>query len=397
MKENRWIRLATLIGIALLIIASPGLSACGEKEVVKEVIKEVPVEKEVVKEVVKEVPVEREVVKEVVKEVPVEKVVEKEVVREQMNLTIGATKIGSVTHMFALGLAKVINEQHPWIRATAAEFGTSQSCLETVGIEEWRKENHMFVTHPWGAYSAVQGLSPYTRSYPGVRYLFHMSDLIIAVVTQDPELKTFTDLEGKKIAAPPVSHLASVAILQPLLQAAGLEDKVEITHLSSWGDINRALTDGIVDAALTYGSWKEAESMAYAAPHHIQLSATLKDKLHYVDTPEDIATRAAGYIYGMSRHRVAPAKSFDEHQQEPVGGTLIASVDWAVFEEFPEEAVYEVVKTLFDNFEAVELAAGGAMQGLSRETFFEGIPPESEIFKIHPGAVRFYEEAGYIE
>ncbi len=49
------------------------------KEVIREVVKEVPVQ--VVKEVVREVPVEvvREVVKEVVKEVPVEKIVVKEV------------------------------------------------------------------------------------------------------------------------------------------------------------------------------------------------------------------------------------------------------------------------------------------------------------------------------
>ena len=62
--------------LTLLLIVLPLLGACGEKEVVKEVIKEVPVEKEVVKEVVKEVPVEKEVVKEVEKEVV------KEVVKE---------------------------------------------------------------------------------------------------------------------------------------------------------------------------------------------------------------------------------------------------------------------------------------------------------------------------
>lgn len=78
-----------LIGfLALLLFAMPLLGACGEKEVVKEVVKEVPVEKEVVKEVVKEVPVEKVVEKEVVKEVEVEKVVEKEVIKEVEKGTI---------------------------------------------------------------------------------------------------------------------------------------------------------------------------------------------------------------------------------------------------------------------------------------------------------------------
>lgn len=55
-----------------------------EKEVIKEVIKEVPVEKIVEKEVIKEVPVETIIEKEVIKEVPVEviKYIEKEVIKE---------------------------------------------------------------------------------------------------------------------------------------------------------------------------------------------------------------------------------------------------------------------------------------------------------------------------
>ena len=78
LKVQREFGKMTIAFVVLLMIALPMLGACGEKEVVKEVVKEVPVEKEVVKEVVKEVPVEKEVVKEV--EVPVE--VEKEVIKE---------------------------------------------------------------------------------------------------------------------------------------------------------------------------------------------------------------------------------------------------------------------------------------------------------------------------
>ena len=58
-------------------------SACEAEEIIKEVVKEVPVEKivteEVIKEVIKEVPKETivEVTKEVIKEVPKEKIVEK--------------------------------------------------------------------------------------------------------------------------------------------------------------------------------------------------------------------------------------------------------------------------------------------------------------------------------
>ncbi|PIU57461.1 MAG: hypothetical protein COS88_01025 [Chloroflexi bacterium CG07_land_8_20_14_0_80_51_10] len=70
-------KVMAVISLVLLLIALPILGACGEKEVVKEVIKEVPIEKVVVKEVVKEVLVEKVVEKEVVKEVPVEKVVTK--------------------------------------------------------------------------------------------------------------------------------------------------------------------------------------------------------------------------------------------------------------------------------------------------------------------------------
>ena len=63
-----------LLGLAASVIAVFAVAlACGggTEEVVREVVKEVPVEKEVIKEVIKEVPVEKEVIKEVVKEVVV--------------------------------------------------------------------------------------------------------------------------------------------------------------------------------------------------------------------------------------------------------------------------------------------------------------------------------------
>ena len=102
--------------LALLLIALPLVGACGEKEVVKEVVKEVPVEKEVVKEVVKEVPVE----KVVVKEVPVEKVVVKEVPVEQVKEPAGPKliRIGAITALSG----PVINEVTQWAKIGADDY-----------------------------------------------------------------------------------------------------------------------------------------------------------------------------------------------------------------------------------------------------------------------------------
>ena len=73
--------------LMIVLLASMVLAACASSEaepqiteVVREVIKEVPVEKEVIKEVIKEVDVETEVIKEIIKDVPVEK----EVVKTQI-------------------------------------------------------------------------------------------------------------------------------------------------------------------------------------------------------------------------------------------------------------------------------------------------------------------------
>lgn len=84
--------------------------------IVKEVVKEVPVEKEVIKEVVREVPVEKEVIKEVPKVVEKEKVitqvVEKEVVKQYFDVPkdykktvifVGAPKTGTTFCINAIG------------------------------------------------------------------------------------------------------------------------------------------------------------------------------------------------------------------------------------------------------------------------------------------------------
>ena len=81
-------RALILAPVLLLLVIAMGCGSSApetivvEKEVIKEVIKEIPVEKEVIKEVTTEVVVEKEVVKEVVVEVvatavPVKKVEEK--------------------------------------------------------------------------------------------------------------------------------------------------------------------------------------------------------------------------------------------------------------------------------------------------------------------------------
>ena len=125
-----------VICMGIVLIALPVLGSCGEKEVVKEVIKEVPIEKEVVKEVVKEVPVEKEVVKEVEKEVV------KEVLKE------GPTKFGEPVKIgMELGLTGAYAAEHKLCFLACQDY--TRYINEQGGIRDTAGVAHM-VEFKWG-------------------------------------------------------------------------------------------------------------------------------------------------------------------------------------------------------------------------------------------------------
>ena len=117
--------------LMIVLLASMVLAACASSEaepqiteVVREVIKEVPVEKEVIKEVIREVAVETEVIKEIIKEVPVEK----EVVKTQI---VVATPAPAAAMMVAEsdrygGTLRVVSQAS--IKSLDPDFCTSYVC-----------------------------------------------------------------------------------------------------------------------------------------------------------------------------------------------------------------------------------------------------------------------------
>ena len=84
-----------------------------------------------------------------------------------------------------------------------------------------------------------------------------------------------------------------------------------------------------------------------------------------------------------------PAGTYDGQDADvstaAVGNFLITH------DEVPEETVYAMTKLLFENLDQL-VAAHAAAQGIDPEKALEGMP-----VPLHPGAERYYREAGLIE
>ena len=203
----------------------------------------------------------------------------------------------------------------------------------------------------------------------------------VQIVTVDPTIKTVEDLAGKKVS---VGAAGSGVYFnaKDILTAYGLGDvneNDEFTQINatyqSFGDSANDLKDGKIDAAFVVAGAPttavvdlSTAAQVYVIPvDGAERDSLMKDYAFYTKT-----TIPAGTYKGQDA----------DVETVSVRATLIAADDVS------EDAVYELVKAMFDNQE--ELVKGHEkFNNLKLEDATKGID-----VKFHPGAVKFFKEKG---
>ncbi len=199
-------------------------------------------------------------------------------------------------------------------------------------------------------------------------------DETVQIVTCSDDIKTVADLKGKTVSVGDAGSGVEFNARQ-ILDSYGLSfDDIKVVN-ASFGDSADSLKDQKIDAAfIVAGAPTTAvvDLSTTKAVHLVELDdehiKTLQDKYNFY-TPTTIP---GGTYTGAD----ADAKTVS------VRATLIAST------ELSEDVVYEMLKTMFDNKDA--LAQGHAkFELLNLEDATKGIS-----IPFHPGAKKYYEEQG---
>lgn len=247
------------------------------------------------------------------------------------------------------------------INGGAMEAGFSQS-----DVAYWAQTG----TGLWEDQPPVEKLRLIANLYP---------ESIHLVASANSGIETVADLAGKRVSLdePGSGTLVDAKII---LEAFGLsEDDVSAEYLKPDQAADR-MRDGAMDAFFFVGGYPAGAIAELASQHDV--------KLIPITGPEVDKLLETYNFFGTDNF---PAGTYDGQDADvatiAVGAQLVTSADQ------PEELIYGITQALY-NDSTQELFAAGHAKGkeitLDSATIGAGIP-------FHPGAERFYKEAGKLQ
>ena len=207
----------------------------------------------------------------------------------------------------------------------------------------------------------------------------------VQIVTTDPSIKTVADLAGKNVsvgAAGSGVYFNAVDILSAYglgdLDADGKFTKINATY-QSFGDSADSLKDGKIDAAFTVAG---APTVAIT-----ELATSGMDFSMVSLTQEAVDYLTENYPFLVQEN--LPAGTYEGVDYEvtcvAVQAVLVASKDLS------EEAIYELTKAMFENKEDL-IVGHPKFELLTDYDATKGIS-----VPVHPGALKYYVEAGVLD
>lgn len=221
----------------------------------------------------------------------------------------------------------------------------------------------------------VNGAEPYPRKTTNVCQLASLYPQYFQVVVNDDSgINSLKDLKGKAIAVQTRGNTAEI-ITQHILRVAGLSyADVRTNFLPSYNDAVSLLKDGHAQA-FTLGTTIPASSVMDLATSRKIRVIDLKDAV------EPMRAINAGYTAVTLPANTYPGQT-QAATQIGYAAHLIVSC------KLPEERVYTMLRTIAANMRDLS-AVNKAMENVTPAMMAEDIG-----VRFHPGAVRFYREAG---
>jgi len=245
------------------------------------------------------------------------------------------------------------------VRAGELEFGVAQS--------DWQ-------------YHAYNGTSKFKDAGPfkGLRAVFSVHPEPVTIMARkDSGIKNIDDLKGKRvnIGNPGSGTRGTWEVIEETLgwQRSDLKLAAELKSAEQ----TQALCDGKIDAffwLVGHPSGNTQEAIATCDAQLVNATGAKIDAL-VADRPY---YRSATIPAGMYNNE-ADVNTFG------VGATFVSSID------VPEETVYHLVKAVFDNIDDMR-NLHPAFKNLKAEEMIK----DSLSAPLHPGAVKYYKEKGWM-
>lgn len=290
-------------------------------------------------------------------------------VHAENRVTYKSAKTSSSYYQMAVQIAEAIKAgTNGDVIVTVEE---SQGSVQNVKEVMVRHGNYMFTTPPALIRLAQNKGGKFQNDDPvkfaGVRSLFPIPSLTMHfVVRADSGIKTFADLEGKSMLIGKGSFGAREAA--KYFKLFGVEGKVKLANVEL-GSAVQAMKNRQIDGFATSGS--------YPAPNVVEAAAGIGIDLLSL-SPEQVALTKRTAL-------LIPAHTYPGVEY-PVTTTSLPVVAYATTE-MSNEVAYQITKAYWD--QKNKMAQSNA--------WWEGVSGDmlNNIYgKLHPGALRYYQEHG---
>lgn len=283
--------------------------------------------------------------------------------------------------MLSTGIAESVNKFYP---GSIVEVTPGNNFSNLLRMEEHTSE--FGLTHTTIAFEGIHGSGAFDKPLENVGgiVVFYpsMGQLIVSAKKGITSFDEF--IENKiplRISIGAIDQVAEVTFKR-ILAGYGLT----LQDLEDWGckiytknhlEAVELVTGDVVDAVWT---------VAGPPTPALMEMATNRDMIMLGFSDEIIGKMVDDFGYGES---ILPAGTYD-FQPEAIN-TFSTFTMMAVSLDTPEDVVYKVTKSIVENIEYLK-AVHSALKDLTVESMLTGMP-----FELHPGAERYFREAGLID
>ncbi len=288
-------------------------------------------------------------------------------------LSMGTAPVGGAFPVVGGAIAEVLNEHKQAIDWKVQAKGTKGSQENIRRLQQ--NDLELALSNAAISFFAARGEGTWDKKYD-IRAIATMApNVALFIARADSGIESIADLKGKRVITGPAGAGFQMFI-EPILAEHGIAwDEIESINATQSGSVDQ-LGDGSADAAFLGG----------AVPTGSITQATSTFDVQFIPFDED-ARQTLIQKYAFFQPATIPAgvyKGLDADFQ----GLNVGSMHVITSASQPEDLIYAVTKTIWNN--RAEIAekhpAGKALneKNITRDTGIE----------YHPGAVRFYQEAG---
>ncbi|MCL3882691.1 TAXI family TRAP transporter solute-binding subunit [Marivita sp. GX14005] len=290
------------------------------------------------------------------------------------DLSIATGGTGGTYYPYGGGLAELIGRHVEGASATAEVTGASVENMALIA----RQESDLAIALADTVYAAYNGtIDPFTgRAVEDARALASIYPNAVQIVTlADSGIESLSDLAGKRVSVGAPGSGTEVNA-QALLEANGITyDDIEEQRLN-FNETADALRDGDIDA----GFW----SVGPPTSSIMNLAATRDIRL--IPLAEAEITKAVEMQPVFAPYTLR--EGIYDGVGEPVPTISIPNV-LVVNAAMDEELAYQITKNMFEHVDEL-IAVHPAANDTTPDFALSSTP-----IPLHPGALRYYEEAGH--